>query len=322
MRVPDFLTIDPTPFDGARVTPLTVAETESRFEKAASTIRYKKNASGDLESNALFNRWSDGSVTISIGDVVYELMAKPLAPKIYKDYQDVLDSHTYLATPHVDSQLMQIVGHVNNTFTVVPNADLQAKAVAKLRETMAKSGRHNDHKDVANQIVRTEDPETQKRKAEQAERERNKLAKRKEQAAQRTEQRIRGPPTLGMGIGGSAGKVKRAPAKKARARRDDYDSEEEMERGRGRREDEYDMEDDFLAASDEEEERAGEEDSEEEYERNSPPRAKKQKRAKKGSDDDASGESDGGGVRLPSGSAADAGGRRKRQVIEDDEDDE
>lgn len=322
MRIPDFVRIQAAPFDPSTFTTPTVAENESAFDQAASTIRYKKNASGDLESNALFNRWSDGSVTISIGEVVYELMAKPLAPKVYKDYQDVLDSHTYLATPHVGSQLMQIVGHVNNSFTVVPNADLQAKAVAKLKENMAKSGRHNDHKDVANQIVRTEDPETQKRKAEQLERERNKLQKRREQAAQRTEQRIRGPAGgLGLGMERLGGKVKRAPAKKVRARKDDYDSEDDDRGHGGRREDEYDMEDDFLAASDEEEERGEDEDSEEEYERNSPPKAKKQKRAAKGSDVDASGESD-DGARQPSASQADAGGRRKRQVIEDDEDDE
>ena len=320
--MPGFVKIDPLPFDKSTFTPPTVSENESAFDKAASTIRYTKNDKGELESNALFNRWSDGSVTISIGETVYELMAKPLAPKVFKDYQDVLDSHTYLASPHVDSQLMQIVGHVNNSFTVVPNADLQAKAVAKLKENMAKSGRHNDHKDVANQIVRTEDPETQKRKAEQLERERNKLAKRREQAAQRTEQRISGRPSAGTGIGmGGIGRAKKPAVKKSRARRDEYDSEEEMDRGRGRREDEYDMDDGFMAASDsEEEERGHDEESEEEYERNSPPRSKKQKRAK-GSDDDASGESD-TGARAPSGSQADAGGRRKRQVIEDDEDDE
>lgn len=319
--MPKFVKIDPMPFDQSTFTPPTVSETESAFDIATSTIRYKRNANGDLESNAIFNRWNDGSVTLSIGEVVYELLAKPLAPKIFKDYQDVLDAHTYLATPHVDSQLMQIVGHVNNSFDVVPNADLQAKAVAKLKENMAKSGRHNDHKDVANQIVRTEDPETQKRKAEQLERERNKLAKRREQAAQRTEQRISGRPSAGAGLGmGGMGKAKRPAAKKAKARRDDYDSEEEMDRGRGKQ-DEYDLDDGFLAASDEEEaDGDGDEESEEEYTRRSPPRSKKQKRAK-GSDDDASGESD-GGARQPSGSQADAGGRRKRQVIEDDEDDE
>lgn len=306
------------------------AQSQSAYATATSTIRYRKNPSGLLESNALFNKWSDGSATINIGDVVYELISKPLAPKDFKNYNDVLDSHTYLATPYIASQVMQIVGHVTNQYVVVPNDNLQDNAIMKLRAAMAKSGRHNDHKDGTVLISKTEDPELQKKQAEQAERERLKSQKRREAASARAEGqvgRVRGAIGAGLSLDDLEGRSRGVSAKKKRpvprggrkARRADYDSDDELARGRNR-EDEYDLEDDFVVGSDEEQEAETPEESEEEeeYEKESP-KAKKQRREAPGSDVDAEGESEEEVSAAPA-TGGEGGGRRKRQVIEDDED--
>src|SRR5690349_5463455 len=98
MRIPEFVKIQADPFSPVTFSPPpTGSQSQSAYAIATSTIRYRKNESnGLLESNTLFNKWSDGSVTISIGDIAYELSSKPLAPKDTKEYNDVLDSHTYL----------------------------------------------------------------------------------------------------------------------------------------------------------------------------------------------------------------------------------
>lgn len=231
---------------------------------------------------------------------------------------------------------MQIVGHVTNQYTVAPNDNLQDTAILKLRAAMDKSGRHNDHRDGTALISVTQDPELQKKQAEQAERERLKSQKRREAANARADQqvgRVRGAIGGGLSLDDLEGRSRGASSKKKRpaprggrkSRRADYDSDDDLPRGHNR-EDEYDLEDDFLAPSDEEQEQETGEESEEEYEKESP-KAKKQKtkRDEVGSDVDAEGEDEDDGA-VPVSSTAGVGGegagRRKRQVIQDDEDDE
>ena len=124
----------------------------------------------------------------------------------------------------------------------------------------------------------------------------------------------------GRARGISSKKKRPAPKGGRKSRRADYDSDDDLPRGG--RDDEYDLEDDFLAPSDEEQEpETGDESEEEEYEGESH-KTKKQK-TDAGSEEDAEGEDDDVGV--PSASAqagGEGGGRRKRQVIQDDEDDE
>ncbi|KFY97629.1 hypothetical protein V500_01975 [Pseudogymnoascus sp. VKM F-4518 (FW-2643)] len=333
MRVPEFVKIQANAFNQDDfVPPIPDSQSQSAYATATSTIRYRKNAStGLLEGNTLLNKWSDGSVTISIGDVTYELTSKPLAPTDSKDYNDVLDSHTYLATPYIASQVMQVVGHVTNQYTVALNDNLQDSAIMKLRAAMDKSGRHNDHRDGTALISVTQDPDLQKRQAEQAERERLKSQKRREAANARADQqvgRVRGAIGSGLSLDDLEGRARGISSKKKRpapkggrkSRRADYDSDDDLPRGG--RDDEYDLEDDFLAPSDEEQEpETGDESEEEEYEGESH-KTKKQK-TDAGSEEDAEGEDEDVGV--PSSSAqagGEGGGRRKRQVIQDDEDDE
>jgi RNA polymerase-associated protein LEO1 len=298
------------------------------------------------------SRWSDGTITLAIGDQTYELLAKPLAPELRdkdgKGYQDVLDSHQYVATPYVESQVLHIVGHMTNQFTVKPNKEIDDDALEKLQSSLsaaAKGGHKRDNKDGIAIISSTQDPELQKKQAEMLEKEKLKAQRRRENAAARIEQQA-GRVRSGMGglsiddlergasrFPGSR-KKRTAPVGPRRARRKaDYDSDDEdVPRGRNR-EDEYDLEDDFLAPSDEElEEGDGDDESEEEIDEGSEdesPKTKKQKTSNIKADADAEGDSDvdaEGEIddvivqEQPAATEATAGRSRRRVIIDDDED--
>jgi RNA polymerase-associated protein LEO1 len=320
---------------------------------ANTTIRYRKNPeTGNLESNTIISCWTDGTVTLTIGDQTYELLAKPLAPELRdkdgKGYQDVLDSHHYVAAPYVESQVLHIVGHLTNQYTVKPNKEIDDDALEKLQNSLsaaAKGSYKRDNKDGIAIISSTQDPELQKKQAEMLEKEKLKAQRRRENAAARIEQQVgRVRSSMGGGLSiddlergasrySGSRKKRAAPAGPRRARRKaDYDSDDE-DAPRGRhREDEYDLEDDFLAPSDEDLEGEGGDESEEELDEGSEvetPKAKKQKistakaeaDAEGDSDVDAEGEIDDAVIPNEPSSAveATAGRSRRRVIIDDDE---
>jgi RNA polymerase-associated protein LEO1 len=270
------------------------------------------------------------------------LQTKPLAPpKDVKTYQEVQDSHSYIASPSIASQLLVMVGHMANQYTVRPNKNIEDDALEKLQRSLAaatRGGNKNDDKNGPQVIANTQDPELQKKRAELAEKERMRAQRRRETAAEKANLPI-GGRRLGGGLSvddleGRGGRRapgsgrKPAGAKRPR-RRADYDSDDDLPRGRNR-EDEYDKEDGFLASSDEELEEGGEGDDDEEEliddeSEAEEPKAKKQKSLKPEeiSDADADAEADLDDedapgpivVTEPTGIRG-----RKRNIIEDDED--
>jgi RNA polymerase-associated protein LEO1 len=314
------------------------SSTFSASATAATTMRYRKDQAGNLESNTLVYKWSDGSTTLCVGDQHYELQTKPLAPpKDSKQYLEVQDSHSYLATPSVTAQLLGLFGHMTNEYTVRPNKDIEDDALDKLQRSLAAAARKGNDKNGPELIINQEDPELQKKRAELAEKEQIRLQRRRETAAEKASQS--GPRRAGVGnltVDDLEGGRRRGPtmgrkppgAKRPR-RRPEYDSDDDLPRGRGR-EDEYDKEDDFLASSDEEIEEGGEDEEEEEEllddesERDEP-KAKKQKTAKseEASDADADAEADLDDDEAPAAQISNDGpsGRgRNRNVIEDEDD--
>lgn len=291
-------------------------------------------------------RWSDGSTTIAVGDQHYELQSKSLVPpKDSKIYNEVQDSHLYLASPSVEAQMLITVGHMANQYTVRPNKDIQDDAVEKLKKGMAAATRGihktGDDRGGPELITNTEDPEIQRKKAEIAEKERNKLQRRRENAAEKAnapKHSLGGRGGLNVDdLEGRAGR--RAPGNarkgpKPRRRRADYDTDDSNEQSglpRGRnREDEYDKEDDFLASSDEELEEGGDDDEEEELldddedSEREEPKSKRQKTSKPATaDSDADAEGDADNVAPAADASTEPAGRgRKRMIIDDDEDDE
>ncbi|TGO66486.1 hypothetical protein BOTNAR_0060g00260 [Botryotinia narcissicola] len=300
---------------------------------AESTIRYRKSDSGKLESNTNIYTWSDGSTTLAIGDQHYELQSKPLAPAKDSKYNEVLDSHSYMASPSVTSQILVVVGHMTNEYTVRPNKSIEDDALNRLKKNLtAATGLEGGEKKRLNMIVKNEDPELQKKRAEMAEKERMRAQRRREAQLDRASQSTGRRVGVGAGLTlddldgrpGRRGPRKPAGAKRPR-RRPEYDSDDDLPRGRNR-EDEYDKEDDFLASSDEElEEGGGDDDEEEEIldESDEAPRHKKQKTSKpaEDSDADADAEADLDDEDVVQAPHAETGGnRRKRNIIEDDDD--
>ncbi|TVY50135.1 RNA polymerase-associated protein [Lachnellula occidentalis] len=347
LRLPNFLGIEPRAYVPENFTiPTSDHHSETRSANfsanatSASTMRYQKNGStGELESNTVVYRWSDGSTTIGVGDQHYELSTKPMAPpRDNKIYQEVMDSHSYVASPSVSAQVLVLFGHMTNQHTVKPNKDIEDDALEKLQKSLAAAARGNhkgDEKNGPEVITNTQDPELQKKQAEMAEKERMRAQRRRETAAEKASISGRGRAG-GLTVDDLEGRSgRRAPAGRKSAgvkrprRRPDYDSDDDLPRGRGR-EDEYDKEDDFLADSDEELEDGPEGDDDEEEEildDSDEPRAKKQKPSRKEeiSDADADAEADMDDDEAPAAPVASegpAGRGRKRNVIEDDEDED
>lgn len=198
-------------------------------------------------------------------------------------YNARIDSHTYLASFHESSSLLQLTNHITSSLAVQSYADDDDDALIKLQESLA--GATKNHKGVEGVEIMhiTEDPELAKKKAEVAQKEVQKAARRRqlqEEKERDRSNRVLGRSGLrpggyggGLTIGGleddegmarpraRPGKPK---AKKPRRRNSEYSDEEEFT-NRGRtREDEYDEDDGFLVGSDEEPELVEDESPEEE----------------------------------------------------------
>lgn len=164
-KVPQFLTIDPIPFD-----PLTFQKkVEERMAKYSSkedqlgdrlieenTIRWRYSRDKDQrvfkESNAQIIQWSDGSFSLKIGD----------------EYTDILvnnTENTYLTVSHEDQELIQCVegGEITKSLMFVPTST-NSKVHQALSKAVARRDEREQH-GPSTYIVRM-DPELEKRELE------------------------------------------------------------------------------------------------------------------------------------------------------------
>ncbi|KAL2263892.1 hypothetical protein VTK26DRAFT_4569 [Humicola hyalothermophila] len=328
LRVPDFIKFNPMEYKADEWQPTKWELENANAENPIPAIMFRRDPeTGRMQSNANMYRWSDGSVTLAIGDEHFEIQSKPLATPRGKPYQEVQDAHYYAAAAHLTTNSLLIVGHLTEQYSVRPNKELQDHALERLKADLAGLKKDRSAEMI---IVTTEDPELQKKQAELAEKERMKLQRRRETAAARADgagsKYKHGVLSVGdlegrRGGGSAAGRKRGAggSAKKAH-RRSDYDSDDDLPSG-SRRTDAYDMGDGFLVDSDEEseeveddeeeEEEILEDDDEDEDER---PRAKRQRTTEP--DEDAEGEED------SAPAPAEPSSRRRRRVIQDDDDEE
>ncbi|AEO70330.1 uncharacterized protein THITE_2121623 [Thermothielavioides terrestris NRRL 8126] len=325
LRVPDFIKFNPMEYKADEWQPSKWELDNASAENPVPSIRFRRDPkTGRMQSNANMYRWSDGSVTLAIGDEHFEIQSKPLAPPPDKPYREVQDAHYYVAAAHLTTNSLLIVGHLTEQYTVRPNEELADHALERLKADLA--GAKKDR--AADMIIVTnEDPELLKKQAELAEKERLKLQRRRETAAARADGaagRYKGGALSVGDLEGrrgavGAGRKRGAPggANKKKHRRPEYDSDDELPKGR-RRADNYDMEDGFVVDSAEESEAVEEDEDEEEIlddeeEEDEAPRPKRQRTAEP--DEDAEGEED-----APVHTETSRG--RRRRVIEDDEDEE
>ncbi|KAH7170942.1 Leo1-like protein-domain-containing protein [Dactylonectria macrodidyma] len=319
LRVPKFIKVLPEEYDPETFQPteFDVVNAKSQNPKHVARVR-RDHGTGELKSNTNVFRWSDGSVTISVGGEHYEISKKGLAPDADKPYNELHDGHYYAAAAELSSNLLMTVGHITEQYNVRPNKAVGDDALSVLAEKMAMASKTSSGGDM---IIRTtRDPELQKKQAEMAEKERIKAQRRRENAVAKMDSGYgrtnRGGLSIGDLEGGSRGagssRKRGAPGSgKRKPRGPEYDTDDELPQG-VRRQDEYDLEDDFLVNSDEEEEESDGEDEEELYEEDKRRRSKKRRTREPDEDEDAEGSDV---------EPMEASGRsRRRHVIDDDDD--
>jgi RNA polymerase-associated protein LEO1 len=269
-------------------------------------------------------------------------------------YSAAKDSFIYLATPHTDFGVMRFTNKLTAGLKVINTSaganGVVDEALERLQEQLLEAQRKKEEAAEGGMLVShedmLEDPENAKRRAEQAEKEKARAQRKLEAQMSRDRERhhralgrsglsgSRGglsvagleDDELGGGSGGRYAGGKPSKPKKKRMLRDDYSDEDDYAGRRTTKEDEYDMEDDFMAPSDEDvdAEADGDEDEddiddqiekqerarERERSRSSP------KRTAPEADDDDDGEDEEDGM------ASKKAATKRRRVVDDDEDED
>ena len=261
----------------------------SAYDTAMSTVYWRrdpKNAS-NLQSNSRIIRWSDGSLTLQLASdptKQYSLTTTPLHQNYNTKnntltsskttssapYDPTKDSNNYLVAPHGTVGFdFQITRPLDAALKVNPTADQDKAAILRLEQSLKKNASTFDP--FANVKTIRVDPEKAKREAEKAEKDIAAAARKQANARDRVDvrkERVLGRSGFGRGGLSVAGledddgmpttrtrtanpKGARRPKRNRRGSIYSDDEDENMPRGRTR-EDEYDREDDFVAASDEE----------------------------------------------------------------------
>ncbi|KAI0523728.1 Leo1-like protein-domain-containing protein [Xylaria bambusicola] len=331
LRVPSFLSFHAREYDPDTFEPTPWDMENARSDKPKGVVRFRRDSTtGEMASNTLIHRWSDGSLTIAVGGTHYEIQTKKMASSSDK-YQERQDSHYYAAAPHFLKDSLLTVGHVTEQYTVLVNRDMQDEATLKLAEDMAAAARGKRPNENEMIITATRDPELQKKEAELAEKERMKAQRRRENAAARVDSRGTGYRSGGLSVNdleggrrGTGGSRKRGAggASRAKRRRPEYDSDDDLPSGT-RRQDEYDREDDFIAPSDDDMASEAEDDEEEEDllddEEEEAPRKKRQKTAESEEDADADADADADLDDLDAPAPTEQSRSRRRNIIDDDD---
>ncbi|KAI8959571.1 Leo1-like protein-domain-containing protein [Daldinia sp. FL1419] len=329
MKVPSFIKLQAEEYKPSTYEPTEWDIQNARSEQPKNVVRFQRDPeTGELKSNAAIYRWSDGSLTVSVGGDHYEIQKKAMAPAADKPYYEERDdAHYYVAAAHFTSELFMTVGHVSEQYSVKLPSNLKDEALLKFSRDMEAAQRaRRQGGDMI--ITATKDPELQKREAELAEKERMKAQRRRENAAARLDGRGGGYRSGGLSIGDlesgrrAGGSRKRGTTNqsKGKRRRPEYDSDDDFPSGGGRQ-NEYDREDDFIAPSDDEDEGNEDEEDEEDIldddEEEEAPRKKRQRTAD-AEDDDADADADLDDMDAP----AESSHRRRRHIIDEDDDDE
>lgn len=326
--MPPFLSWNPQEYDAATFEPTRADLEGSKSKYPRPVARFRRDPkTGELQSNALVYRWSDGSVTMAVGDEHYEVQSKALAPPSNKPYQELQDSHYYAAAAHLSSNSLLVVGHLTEQFTVRPNKSVEDDALRRLADSLQAASRSASAAEGDMIIRTTQDPELQKKQAEMAEKEREKARRRRENAAARLDgvgRYGRGALSIGDlegGRRGAAGGRKRGQpgAPRQKRRRPEYDSDDDLPHGAPRQED-YDLADDFIAPSDEEISEGDDDDEEildDDDDEDEAPRSKRQKTAD-AEDEDADADADLDDD-APRAAAAESSRRGRRHIIDDDD---
>jgi RNA polymerase-associated protein LEO1 len=231
-KIPKFLSIDPRRWHHTTYQPPTTdhhsheaAPGFSAYSTATSTVHWRRSPSNPkkMQSNARILRWSDGSLTLQLASnptQQYEIEGNPLAPRQRnpskptptsqkpgrKDHSN--DSYTYLTVPDPSNGLLRVTHKITAGLSILPSAATTDDALEKLQNSLAaiSQGKNKSQTGGIEFVKIDEDPELAKKKAEVAEREKDRARKRREAAETRERERNgRAMGRAGLGSRGYGG---------------------------------------------------------------------------------------------------------------------
>jgi RNA polymerase-associated protein LEO1 len=178
VKLPNFLTIESIPFDREtyddeslqhdNTSTSIFSEEESTHRvklKIENTIRWRKRRQDEIESNAHWVRWSDGSCSLFLGKECFDMESRSLGQE-----------HVYVYAHHKKDGLIQCQGKFQERITFRPTST-QSEAHKKL--TAAIVEKHQKEKKIK-MVVTKKDPEKMKLEMEHLEAERLKAQRRLE----------------------------------------------------------------------------------------------------------------------------------------------
>lgn len=339
LRVPAVVNLQPSIFYPENfVLPKAPADTTtSPYTLATTTIRVRKSPADPsrLQSNTRIIKWSDGSLSLQIASSpnLYDLTSKPLAPSHASGtpYDASQDSHTYILTPHESAGMLRFLGHATQSLNVLPtstslaNADAVTRLHEQLYAAQSSRGSRAGGAPQTMEITDMRDPEAERKEAEKLSRDKERLARKQEQRRARAARNAPG------GADDDRAAARRSYPRNSHTTRSKRDSPPIGGTKGGRsKEDEYDLEDDFVERSDDDQDGGV---SESDDDDNDDPRRSRQKPKKKTpakkrnqilveeeeeeeeaefTDDEA----------RPTGNRGSRAGKRRRIIDDDDDDDE
>ncbi|CCH46844.1 Midasin [Wickerhamomyces ciferrii] len=159
-KIPNFLQVDPTRFDGKAYLEELVENSESLSKddielnrlKAENTIRwrYAKDSNGELihESNAQVIEWSDGSLSLKLGDEYFDIYKTPL-------------TDTFLTTFNEESGLLGTDGVFTDSLKLVPTS-----TNSKIHKKLTNAVQATQFKPSAQSVFIDKDPDQEARRLE------------------------------------------------------------------------------------------------------------------------------------------------------------
>ena len=250
LKIPAFLPMEPNLFVPEKFVLPTVSPDESTsvYTKATTAIRVRRHPDNPaaLQSNSRIIRWSDGTLSLQIASSpnLYDLPRKNLTtdPTQPDKYNATQDSHIFILDPHESAGTLRVVGHATQALNVVSaSINLTSDhAIQRLHSELA-SAIPSSARKTPLEMSELKDPEAERKEAERIAKERERNNRKIE--AQRRRARDRDPLEHAA----------RRSYQKVTGTRSKRDSPP-ITRGGRAKEDEYDLEDDFLEGSEEEEE--------------------------------------------------------------------
>jgi RNA polymerase-associated protein LEO1 len=174
-KLPNFLDVDPRPFESASYRPEDDEDEEQVRLRIENTVRWRyiRDAQGNLkgrESNSRVIRWSDGTLSLLLGDELFEIVVQSMD----NDYQ-------YLVAHHTEEGLFQTQAQFKRLMTFRPQG---THSMTHKKLTMAIATKHKKEQRLK-MFASREDPEKLKQEAERLENEKLK-ARRRLEAKQRS----------------------------------------------------------------------------------------------------------------------------------------